>query len=403
MPDRRVAVRTTADALRQIGGGHPWLYADSITSVSDPSAPSGSLAVVFDAKRRFAAIGLWDPESPIRVRILHAGEARPIDDSFWFELVAGAAERRAGLPAEGTTAYRLLNGENDGTGGLVADLYRDTIVVKVYTSAWIPHLRTVLDALDIVYGPERIVVRLGRAMARSASTSAAGLSDGLTIRGEPPTGPVQYTENGLEFEADVIRGQKTGTFLDQRENRRRLRERSSGCRVLDVFSGSGGFSVHAAAGGAAVVHAIDQSPHAISAARENMALNAELTSPARFRTSTGDAFDIMATLAGRGERSDVVVVDPPAFATSKADHDRAIRAYRRLTELALPLIERDGLLIQASCSARVSESDLVEIVTSAARSRARRLSDLEITGHGVDHPVTFPQGRYLKAVFARVA
>ena len=325
-----------------------------------------------------------------------------IDQQHWIDVVDAAHALRSDLDSEGTTGSRLLNGENDGTGGLVADRYGDTAVVKLYTPAWLRHLDAVVDALETVVGRRSIVLRLSRNLASSAASLDAQLEDGMRIRGEVPRGPVRYRENGLQFSADVLRGQKTGSFLDQRDNRRRVRELAHGRRVLDVFSGSGGFSVHAAAGGATHVHSVDQSSHAIAATEQHMQLNAAVTGSTSHRTSIGDAFEVMQELIDRRERYGMVIVDPPAFATSSATVERALRAYRRLSTLALQSIEPNGTLVQASCSARVGESDLVEIVNSTARAEGRRLSDVHVTGHGIDHPVTFPEGRYLKAVFATV-
>src|SRR5690606_13024704 len=163
--ERRVAVRVTKDALRQVRGGSPWLYDGSISSVSNEGAP-GDLAVVFDDQRNFAAIGLWDPTSPIRVKVLHVGKPRAIDGEFWRDRLAAALDRRSGWPAdESTDAYRLVHGENDGFPGLIVDQYHRTLVVKIYTAAWFAHLRGVVTALRDRTDPERIVLRFGRSVA----------------------------------------------------------------------------------------------------------------------------------------------------------------------------------------------------------------------------------------------
>ena len=205
--ERRLAVRVTPDALRQIRGGSPWLYDGSITSVSHEGAP-GDLAVVFADDRNFAAIGLWDPTSPIRMKVLHRGKPTQIDATFWRSVLSTAQDRRSSLAADDdTTAYRVVHGENDGLPGLVVDRYDQTLVVKLYTSAWFPHLAAVVAALVDVCAPVRIVLRLSRSVAGGETF---GLSDGDTIVGDPPQGPVLFRERDLTMEADVVRGQKTG-------------------------------------------------------------------------------------------------------------------------------------------------------------------------------------------------
>jgi 23S rRNA (cytosine1962-C5)-methyltransferase len=402
LPDRRLAIRLTADAHRQVRGGHPWIWADAITSVSDGSADPGTLAVVFDQKRQFAAIGLWDPNSPIRVRVLHAGKPVTIDADFWASRVQAACEVRDELAAEGTTGYRVIHGENDGFGGLVVDRYADTLVAKVYSEAWLPHLGAILEALHDQLQPERIVVRLGRLLANRPAAQRAELVDGVVVHGLEPHGPVQFLENELTFEADVLHGQKTGHFLDQRDNRLFLRTKSADAHVLDVFCCTGGFSVNAACGGAASVHSVDLSKHAIASVERNLSHNPAAAKGTRRSSTVGDAFEVMAQLGADRQRYDIVVVDPPSFASRASERDAAMRAYRKLTELSLPLLRPGGLLLQASCSSRITEDDLMYTVDAAVRSQGRELTDTLVTGHALDHPVSFPQGRYLKAIAAFV-
>ncbi|HEU4841615.1 MAG TPA: class I SAM-dependent rRNA methyltransferase, partial [Ilumatobacteraceae bacterium] len=293
-------MRVTNDALRQIRGGHPWVFDGSITSVGHDAA-AGDLAVVFDDKRRFVAVGLYDPTSPIRVRILHHGAPTTIDEGWWLDRVQAAFDRRAALADAGrTTGYRIVHGENDGFPGLVVDRYADTIVVKAYTAAWLPHLRPVVDALGQVVEPERTVLRLGRSVRAGAPAF-----DGVALTGDLPRQPVRFLEHGLSFEADVVRGQKTGHFLDQRDNRVRVGRLAHGRRVLDVFACTGGFSVHAAAGGAVEVVSVDQSGPALAAAKRNMARNVDLVAGTDHATVVGDAFVVMSDLAAARRRFDL--------------------------------------------------------------------------------------------------
>jgi 23S rRNA (cytosine1962-C5)-methyltransferase len=398
---RRPAVRATAAALRQIRRGHPWLYADSITSVSHDGAP-GDLAVLFDERRDFAAIGLWDPASPIRVKVLHAGSPRPIDDGFFRDRIADAVALRRRLVDDPTQeGYRLVHGENDGLPGLVVDRYRDVVVCKIYTEAWLPHLAPVVAALDELVAPSSTVLRLARSVPARPDL---GVVDGSTVGPDAAPEPVRFLENGLVFEASPTAGQKTGTFLDQRDNRGRVRDRAAGASVLDVFSSTGGFSVHAAAGGATSVVSVDLAAPALATAVRNMAHNHALATVAgcHHRVHRGDAFAVMDELAAAGHTFDLVIVDPPSFTSRQTGVPAALAAYRRLTRRAIALTRPEGTLMQASCSSRVSDAAFFAAVHEAAGAARARLLEQERTGHALDHPVGFPQGAYLKALFATV-
>ena len=257
-----VTLRVDRSAERALRKGHPWLFADGIRAASHEGRP-GDFAVIFDQRRNFLALGLYDPESPIRVRILHSGKPTPVDAVFFARRVAELAGLRRRLfgRAPGTNAYRLVNGENEGMPGLVADRYAETIVVKLYTLAWLPHLRNVLEPLAREGEAKRVVLRWSRAAAPAAES--AGLPDGTIVCGPELEGPVLFRENDLRFECDPRRGQKTGFFLDQRENRARLEALAGGKDVLNVFSYTGGFSLYAARGGARSVVSLDASEPAL--------------------------------------------------------------------------------------------------------------------------------------------
>jgi 23S rRNA (cytosine1962-C5)-methyltransferase len=206
------------------------------------------------------------------------------------------------------------------------------------------------------------------------------------------------------LEADVVRGQKTGHFLDQRDNRALVRSMASGLDVLDVFASTGGFAVSAAAGGATSVHMVDQSAAAIETAERNLAHNRKLPEVRRCAThaTVGDAFEVLTRLAGRDERFDLVIVDPPSFASNQGAVPRALAAYARLTRLALAVTRPGGTLVQCSCSSRVSTDDFVRAVLDAAASAGRDVHLTRRTGHAVDHPIGFEHGEYLKAVYLNV-
>jgi len=398
---RRLAVRVTRDAERQLRAGHPWVFDGSITSVSHDGAP-GDLAVVFDHQRDFLAIGLWDPTSPIRLRVLHAGSPTPIGPEFWSDALMRSLDRREELRrSTHTNAYRLVHGENDGLPGLVVDQYDQALVMKLYTSAWLPHLAEVAEILCALIDATVVIVRLSRAVGRS---DWCGLADGDVVLGEIAKCPVEFREYGRRFGADLRRGPKTGHFLDQRDNRQRVAALAAGADLLDVFSSTGGFSVHSAAAGAASVHLVDQSEPALAEARANLERNRDhpAVTACRVSTQAGDAFTGLAELAAAGRRFDVVVLDPPSFANRAADVAAARRAYSRLTALVGPLVAPGGWLFQASCSSRITEEALRDSMAAGARSAGVAVHIQESFGHPLDHPVGFAQGGYLKALLARV-
>lgn len=397
---KRLALRVTPAAQRALRQGHPWLFDQAITHQSHEGRP-GDLAVIFDDRRRFLAIGLYDPTSPIRVRVLHHGAPQAIDRAWLSGQLSAAAAHRVALPVSGTTGYRLIHGENDGLGGLVIDRYESTLVVKLYTPAWVPWLAELRAALAEICPADCVVLRLSRDL-RQRPRYLYGLDDDAMLAGPPPVGPVLFSENGLCFEADVLRGQKTGFFLDQRENRARVEKLSARRHVLDVFACTGAFSLYAARGGATDVLSIDASAGALAAAERNFALNRHLpvVAAARHTVQTADAFAALTDLCQRRRQFDLVIVDPPAFAKRENEIGGALQAYSQLARLALGVLVPGGVLVMASCSSRVSAPDFFAAVNHAAAQAGRPLVEIERTGHAIDHPIRFPEGAYLKCLFA---
>ena len=389
---KRIALRISAPAERALRQGHPWVFDQSITEQSHAGAP-GDLAVIFDDKRRFLAVGLYDPASPIRVRVLQAREPATINADWFRSKLVSAAQLRASLEGKNTTGYRLVHGENDGLPGLVLDRYADTLVLKLYTPAWIPHLKQFCDALAQVSPATHLILRLSRSLQKQTD----GLSDGMTLTRPTPPSLILFRENGLTFESDPVRGQKTGFFLDQRDNRARVEKLSKNKSVLNVFAYTGGFSVYAARGGAKEVVSVDVSAPALESAVRNMAHN-ELTVP--HETIAEDAFDVLARMESQNRLFDVVILDPPMFAQSEKQIAAALSAYRKLTHLGLGILRKGGTLVQASCSSRVDANSFFESVHQSAKEAGRKLIEIERTGHALDHPIRFKEGAYLKCLFA---
>jgi 23S rRNA (cytosine1962-C5)-methyltransferase len=315
--------------------------------------------------------------------------------------LAAAVEARSPLLTAGTTGYRLVHGENDGLPGLVIDRYDSTLVFKLYTAAWVPRLAEVLVAVAELVPASSVVLRLTRTVA-ARPEFLNGLVDGAVLAGRAVDRPVVFLENGLRFESDVVRGQKTGFFLDQRENRARVESLAAGRRTLNVFAYTGGFTLFAARGGAPEVLSVDLSQGALAAVERNFALNrGVLTVAAALHAElAGDAFAVLHALQRQGRRFDLVIVDPPAFAKAAGEAATALTGYRRLTELALGVTAPGGLLVQASCSSRVPAPVFFDAVRGAAARAGRPLRELTRTGHALDHPVRFPEGTYLKCLFA---
>ncbi len=389
-------LRVTAAAETIVRGGHPWVFAQSVRA-QNRDGETGELAVIFDRKDEFLAVGLFDPDSPIRARILHAGKPRVIDTRFWHERVTEASRRRDGLFDSQTTGYRCIHGESDGWPGLVLDRYGDTRVLKVYTAAWLPRLG---DLAPLLAGENRLVLRLSRNIQKTAA-ERFDFHDGQTLRGEPPAGPVEFLENGLRFEADVLRGQKTGFFLDQRENRREVRALAAGRDVLNLFSFTGGFSLYAADGGAASVCSMDISEHALAGARRNFALNADRPAVARCRHETIQA-DVFNWLREKSSRQfDLIVLDPPSLAKRESEREDAIHAYARLIAETLGRLKPGGVLVASSCSAHVSAEEFFDLTLETARKSGQSFAELKRTRHPADHPATFAEAEYLKCIYLR--
>ncbi len=394
---RTVATRVEPRALRAVRRGHPWVFDHSIRS-QQPNPTPGDLAVIFDDRRRFVGIGLADPSSPIAIRMLHHGSPLAIDARFFADRVGDAlARRRSILDDPDTTGLRLIHGENDRLPGLVVDRYADILVVKLYTGAWERHLRAVLHPLVEACDTRTVVLRASRAVQRSWSSNAgpSWRHEGSVLAGDNLDTPVPFRERGLTFLAEVRSGHKTGFFLDQRDNRQRVRRLAAGARVLDVFSSSGGFSAHAAAGGAVSVTSVDISAAALDVARHHVAVNAPGTDHS---VVAGNAFDILNRFHHQRRRFDLVIIDPPSFTSDRRTVPAARRAYGRLTRAGLDVLADGGTLMQASCSARIGEAQFLTDIR--ARFGDWLFERVETTGQPVDHPVGFPEGGYLKAVFA---
>ncbi|MDA0813507.1 MAG: class I SAM-dependent rRNA methyltransferase [Verrucomicrobia bacterium] len=396
-------ITLTPAAEHAVRAGHPWVFADRVKS-QNREGTSGELAIIYDRRNRYFAVGLYDALSPIRVRILVHGDSVRVDDDWFRDRIAVAARMRDEYFADGkTTGYRWVNGESDGLPGMVLDRYGAVGVVKVYTAAWLPCLSDgrFLDWVrSSCPAASSWVLRLSRNIHGPASK--AGLADGDVLLGKREDVEVTtFIENGVTFEAEPVKGQKTGFFLDQRDNRSRVRDLARDADVLNVFSHAGGFSVHAAVGGARSATDVDISKHALDAATRNMQINRAHhpgVSQCRHKTVQADAFEWLANAAKDGASYDVVVIDPPSLAKRQAESVGALEAYQRLARNGVKLLRPGGVLVAASCSAHVSAEPFFKVVRQVAWQHGDAGSELFASGHAIDHPARIPEAHYLKCL-----
>lgn len=378
---------------------HPWVYPTALADSND--VPDSEAQVLLrSAEGRFIAYGLFNPHSNVRVRLYSWNEAIPLDDALWRQRIATAVELRrqlwGGFSPE--TACRLIFSEADQLSGLVVDRYGDWLVVQFTSRALAARKAVILDTLRELLSPRGIYLRTEKGIG---SIENLKIEDGLAW-GEAPPRPLFITEHGIRFGVDLAEGQKTGFFLDQRENRRRLADLASGKRVLDMFCYSGGFSMNALVhGGAREVVAIDGSEGAVRLATANAELNGVAE---RFRVTKEDGFKGLERLAAAGERFDVVVLDPPKMARRRNAVPAALRGYFSLNRLALDLLVPGGMLMTCSCSGVVSHDEFVSTLAKVSLDAGRHLQILEARGPSPDHPASIHclESDYLKCYLCRV-
>jgi 23S rRNA (cytosine1962-C5)-methyltransferase len=361
--------------------GHPWIYRSDVES--HPAEPG--LVPVHDPRGRFIGQGLLSPASEIRLRLLERGD-RVVDPGWWRERIEAAAARRAGIDA---TAYRLVHGEGDGLPSLVVDRYDRWIVAQLLSAGLETMRQPILDALASLFDPEGILLRHD-VPARRREGLPAEIEE---VVGSVPR-EVEVREGGVRYLAAPWEGQKTGAFLDQRPNRLLAGEVTRpGARTLDCFTYHGSFALHLA-GRAGSVLALDSSTAALERARANAALNG-LTN-LEFREA--DAFEALRAMARARERFDTIVLDPPAFAKSRAAVADAIRGYREINLRAMRCLAPGGALLTASCSFHVRLPEFLAMLAEAAGDSGRRIRVRRILGQGEDHPevLTIPETGYLK-------
>ena len=373
---------------------HPWIFSGAIERV-DGNPDSGETMLVKSAQGKILALAAWSPASQIRARVWSFDPGVTINKEFFEKKLKAAAALRAALPASRhANAMRLVHGESDGLPGLVVDRYDDVLVAQ-FLSAGAEHWReAILDALAAATGCAAIYER---------SDAEVRALEGLLpkvgfARGNREAKRCPIIECGLNFRVDVEAGQKTGFFLDQRDNRQRIRALAEGREVLDAFCYTGGFSLAALAGGAKHVTAVDSSAEALEVAKENLAANP--LDASRIAFEKADVFAYQRLLRDRGGSFGLIVLDPPKFAPTAAQVKNAARAYKDINLMALKLLKPGGLLATFSCSGGVSAELFQSIVAGAAADAGVDAKIIERFGAAADHPVAlnFPEGDYLKGL-----
>ena len=373
--------------------GHLWIYAGFIQAVSGSPAV-GDLVDVVLPNGRFYARGLYNPNSKIRVRIL-TFEDEPINASFWKNRFAQALRLRKTVVAD-TNAYRLVHGESDRLPGLIVDRYDDVLVVQTLSAGMDRRKSLLLDLLREETGAGRVYMRndaKARALEGLPSETGFAYGQGATT--------VEVFEGSARFLVNIARGQKTGWFCDQRENRLAAARLAADADVLEVFCHTGAFGIHAALAGAKSVEGLDVSEEALTLARAHAELNGVQQ---RCRYHAVDAFDGMRQLERQGCRYDRVLLDPPAFARSKQTVSRALAGYKDVNLLGIRLTRPEGFLVTSSCSHHVSEGELLRAITRAAQDAKRQIRLIEQRGQSRDHPIlaSMPETRYLKCFIFQV-
>ncbi|MEP7341513.1 MAG: class I SAM-dependent rRNA methyltransferase [Acidobacteriota bacterium] len=382
----------SAKGMQRVRDGHLWIYRSDVTG--RPKVESGSVVRVTDNRGRFVAWAHFGVETEITLRLLSKDEAK-IDRNFWHARLMAAAEWRRRV-VDDTNAYRLVHAEGDLLPGLIIDRYDDCFVVQTLTRG-MDALKTMWVELLVAEFQPRLIIERNDAKVRQLEGLPMVNSVLYSKDGSAPADFV-VAENGVKFWVDLVEGQKTGAFLDQRENRAAAMSYANG-RGLDCFSFHGSFALHLASDCDEVM-AIDVSEAAIERARRN----AELNGITNIEFIAGNVFDKLRDYDDAGERFDTIVLDPPAFAKNRGSVEGALRGYKEINLRALRLLNPGGVLITCSCSYHVGEELFLEMLTEAARDAGRQVQIIEKRTQGRDHPIllTVPETYYLKCIVVRV-
>ncbi|MBR0673190.1 class I SAM-dependent rRNA methyltransferase [Neoroseomonas soli] len=390
MHQDRPIVRLLPGRDRRVKAGHPWAFSNEIAMTPAAKAlPPGTIVRLEgdDGVRH----GAWhfNPHSLIGARRLDTNPDAACDGAWFRARLAEALSLRERL--FDTPQYRLVHAEADGLPGLVVDRYGDVVAVQANTAGMEAATPLIVEALAALIAPRGIVARND-----SGVRKLEGLEEEVRLLAGDAAGAV-VEENGLRFPVDLLGGQKTGWFFDQREHRARVARLAKGATVLDAFCHTGGFGIGCAVAGATQVTLLDRSEHALATAKEAAAMNGVAD---RVAIQRGEAMEALERMVGAGQRFGVVIADPPAFAKTRKDQPAALRAYAKLARLAATLVERGGFLFIASCSHHVAPGEFADAVASGVHRTRRHARILHMSGAGPDHPLhpMLPESQYLKGM-----
>lgn len=403
-------VRIRSGKEKQMVRHHPWVFSGAMDTVSKKSLPDEpSVVQVEDSEGRFIAFGWYDGLSHIPIRLLSWDHTRIPDASWWVDTLGSSVRRRMGLLRQSrTNAFRLVHGEADFIPGLTVDLYGDRIVCIVSARVAWTHRLLFVQTLQRLLNPSVIMVWTDSSFGgiEQLKETTEYYVEGNLIA-DPVPDRIEFVENSIVYGITIGSGQKSGFFCDQRENRLRVASYAKGRDVLDAFCYSGSFTLHALAGGAGSVTAVDSSAPALEHLSQNLTLNiARKTVPenslARVNALQADVFQYLRDMDSQAY--DMIVLDPPKLAQTKAQVEGALRAYKDLNRLAMEKIRRGGIIATFSCSGGVSREQLRTVLAWAAKDVGREVQILETLGQASDHPVrlSFPESEYLKGYLIRV-
>ena len=382
-----MTVKVTARGAERWKQGHPWIYRSDVAE--EPDKTPGIVAVT-DRKGKFLGQALYSPKSEIRLRLLTRGK-EPIDSTWWTERIAAAARRRNGI---GASAWRVVHAEGDGLPSLIIDRYGPWIVVQLLSAGLETARDDVVAGITAALAPEGILLRNDAGVRRHEGLA----SEVVLAFGQVPE-VVEVVEEGMKYLAAPWSGQKTGAFLDQRENRLLVGQHTrAGGHALDLFTYHGSFALHLARHAKDVL-AVDQSTEALARGAENARLNAI----GNIEWREANAFDLLRDLERRREQFDTIALDPPAFAKTKASVERAVAGYKEVNLRAMKILAPGGMLFTSSCSYHVGRDIFSAMLADAARDSGRRIQFLAATGAASDHPelLNVPETGYLKGVLLR--
>ncbi len=390
---KTIKLQLSKNLVKKIKQGHAWVYGEALRNL--PSAEPGTLAILLDNRGgREIGRGYYSPNNPISLRICSTNAGEEINSNWAVRNMSLALKVRSHFLLSNTNGYRLFNGEGDQLPGLVCDIYGEHAVIKLdgksaegfwdvdAIAKWITENCKVKSVIQNFRNKEHQKTKV--------------------IIGKEPKGPIPFLENGVQFTADILKGQKTGFFLDQRDNRLRIKDISSDKKVLNVFGYTGGFSVYAGLGKAKHVTTLDLAKPALKLANHHWELNGLDSS--NHESIAADAFEYLEEKMKQGHKWDIVILDPPSFAPSEETLPKAIRAYTKLISLGAQVTQKYGLLAASSCSSHIGQDQFIEICAESVSKARKKATVMGIHGQPLDHPapLIMPELRYLKFVLMRI-